>query len=159
MNANRKTVHQSRVRALLVSSFLLVLLSPLAANGKNTGKFSQMQATSPELEKDLAGLDSFRISRNLESLEAIVERDATKWQKRDRQSYLTYLFGVCSRLSSYDLGDQSQQALLLGRYAVLALSGGDLGLKEQIQFVEFLAQDPLTKGRRNNLEDSPQAKG
>lgn len=148
MNTISKSVYQTRVRALLVSLFLLVLLGPLTASGKNTEKSSQMQATSPELEKDLADLDSFRVSRNLESLEAIVKRDVTKWQKRDRQSYLTYLFGVCSLLSSYDLGDQSQQALLLGRYAVLALSGGDLSLKEQIQFVEFLAQDPLKVDER-----------
>jgi len=126
-----------------VSSFLLVLLSALAANGKSTEKSPRIQASSPELEKDLADLDSFRTTRNLESLEAIVGRDATKWKKRDRQFYQAYLFGVCGLLGSYDLGDQSQQALLLGRYAILALSGGDLDLKEQIRFVEFLAQDPL----------------
>jgi len=50
---------------------------------------------------------------------------------------------VCSLISSYDWRDESRQSLLLSRYAISAVTSGDLPLKEYVQFVEFLALDPI----------------
>jgi len=101
-----------------------------------------MHNSSVDLQQDLSELESLRQSRNLDSLEAIINRDSVKWRNRDQKQYFKYMFGACSLLSSYDTGDTSKRALLLNRYAASLLGSGNLTIEENIQFVEFLALDP-----------------
>ncbi|MGC1485326.1 MAG: hypothetical protein WA789_16155 [Candidatus Acidiferrum sp.] len=103
----------------------------------------QAENPSQELQDDLARLDSFLSSRNLDSLEKVADKDSAKWQKRDRQSSVRYLLKVCSIVSSYDWRDESRQSLLLSRYAIAALTSGNLPVEEYVQFAEFLTLDPL----------------
>jgi hypothetical protein len=106
-------------------------------------ELAQVEDSSRELQEDLARVDSFLSTRNLDSLEAVADRESIKWQKRDHQSLVTYLLRVCSVLSSYDWSDESRQSLLLSRHAISALTSGELSLQEYVQFVEFLTLDPI----------------
>lgn len=135
-------VLRRRIRLIVGSSMLLILLRPFATSGHDWQGSTQVQISSSELQEDLKRLNSFRSSRDLESLEAVVNRDSAKWQT-NRQSFVTYMSGACSLLSSYDLGDESRQALLLSRYAISLLTSGELPLMEEVKFTEFLTRDPL----------------
>ena len=96
-----------------------------------------------ELQRDLTELDSYLSYRNLDTLQAVVDRQSAKWQKKDRGSFILYMSKACSLLSSYDIGDISRRASLLSQYAMGVLASGDLSIKDQVQFVEFLMFDPL----------------
>jgi hypothetical protein len=122
---------------------LWAVLGVFAARAHAGQELAQVENSSRELQEDLAKVDSFLSTRNLDSLEAVVDRESTKWQKRNRQSFLTYLLKICSVLSSYDWSDESRQSLLLSRYAILAVTSGELPLQEYVQFVEFLTLDPI----------------
>jgi hypothetical protein len=126
-------------------TFLILFVPPglHAASRRENEESTQMQSSAAQLQDDLAKVSSFLSSRDLDSLEAVVNVESAKWQRRDRQSFLIYMYKVCSGVSSYDFGDQSKQSLLLGRYAISVLTSGDLPLKEQVKFVEFLALDPI----------------
>lgn len=50
------------------------------------------QNSDNELNQDIAKLDSFLADRNLDSVEATVNRESSKWQERDRSSYISYMF-------------------------------------------------------------------
>jgi hypothetical protein len=104
--------------------------------------FAQLQNSRDELDTDLAKLDALRESRDLDSLETVINRESPKWKARDRQSFLAYMFGACGEISSYDYPDRSKQATLLTRYAISVLSSGPLSLEERVPFVEFLGLDP-----------------
>jgi hypothetical protein len=101
------------------------------------------QTPDKELNQDIAKLDSLLSDRNLDSVEVTVNRESVKWQEKDRESYITYMFKACSLLSSYDIGDISKRASLLSRYAISVLTSGDLPLHDQVQFVSFLMFDPI----------------
>jgi len=101
------------------------------------------QKSDSELSQDIAKLDSFLADRNLDSIEATVNKESAKWQERDRPSFIIYMSKACSLLSSYDIGDISKRASLLSRYAISVLLSGDLPLRDNVQFVSFLMFDPL----------------
>jgi len=101
------------------------------------------QNSDNELRQDIAKLDSFLSDRNLDSLEATVDRESLKWRESSRTSYITYMTKACSLLSSYDIGDISKRASLLNRYAISVLKSGDLPLRDHVQFVSFLMFDPI----------------
>lgn len=101
------------------------------------------QYSTNELSQDIAKLDSFLSNRDLESIEATVNKDSAKWQQRDRASYIAYMFKACSLLSSYDIGDLSKRAVLLSQYSMSILTSGDLTLQDNVEFVNFLMSDPL----------------
>jgi hypothetical protein len=102
------------------------------------------QSPDEELAKDITKLDSFLSDQNLDSFEATVDIESAKWRKRDQRSFNKYMFKACSLISSYAIGDISERAEALSRYAVSVLSAGDLPLRENVEFVEFLMLDPLT---------------
>ena len=140
---NKLTPHR-RIRVLLGASVSLVMLLgtfTISAHGRQGS--AQVQDWSPQLQADIAVLDSFLVTRDLDALEIVINRASAKWQKRGRQPFVEYMFRAGSLLSSYRLGDQSRQALLLSGYAISVLTSGDLSLRERVQFVEFLTQDPL----------------
>jgi hypothetical protein len=101
------------------------------------------QNSDNELSQDIAKLDSFLANRNLDSIEATVDKESAKWRERDRLSFITYMTKACSLLSSYDIGDLSRRASLLSRYAISVLKSGNLPLHDQVQFVSFLMFDPI----------------
>jgi hypothetical protein len=101
------------------------------------------QSSDKELDQDIAKLDSFLSDRNLDSIEATVDKESAKWRERDRPSFIMYMTKACTLLSSYDIGDLSKRASLLSRYAISVLTSGDLPLEEHVHFVEFLMFDPL----------------
>jgi len=106
------------------------------------GEFAQDPAS--RLNADLAALESARSTKDLDAVERLVQRDSVEWQGKDRQSFMTFMFAACSILSSYDLGDQNRQTLMLDKYATSALAAGDmLSIREQVEFVEFLTRDPI----------------
>jgi len=127
----------------LAIPILSTVLGVFAMSAHTGQELAQVESSSRELQEDLAKVDSFLSTRNLDSLEAVADRESTKWQKRNRQSFLTYLLKICSLLSSYDWSDESRQSLLLSRYAILAVTSGELPLQEYVQFVEFLTLDPI----------------
>jgi hypothetical protein len=129
--------------AVLCSMAIALLFFIIPRSGEaRAGHFLSQNAPS-ELQTDLAQLDSYRSSRNLAALESAVESDSVKWQGRKRDLFVQYMKHACSLLSSYDLGNQPRQASLLNKYALSVLTSGELGLKDRVQFVEFLSQDPL----------------
>lgn len=129
-----------------VLAFVGVLESPLLKYDPARAvseDFTQLPSSRAELDRDLAELDALRESRDLDSLEKAINHDSPKWKARDRQSFITYMFGACGEISSYDYSDKSKQATLLTRYAISVLSSGPLSLEERVPFVEFLGADPL----------------
>ena len=102
------------------------------------------QSTGEELRRDIATLDSFLSNRNLDSIEATINKGAAKWQAKDHNSFVIYMTEACSLLSSYDMGDASRRGSLLARYAISALNSGDMTVEEQVRFVEFIMFVPLS---------------
>jgi len=102
----------------------------------------QVRDSSVELQRDISRLDSLRQSGNLDTLEASVSHDSTKWRQRDQKQFVKYMFQACSGLSSYEIGDTSRRALLLSKYAGSVLGSTKLSIEENVQFVEFLSLDP-----------------
>jgi hypothetical protein len=96
-----------------------------------------------DLQRDLAELDSYLSYRDLDTLERVVDEKSRKWQSEDHKSFILYMSKACTLLSSYDIGDMSKRASLLGQYAMRALASGELPLEDEVQFVEFLMFDPL----------------
>jgi hypothetical protein len=106
--------------------------------------FSNSARPEPgDLQRDLAELDSYLSYRNLDTLERVVEEKSRKWQSEDHKSFILYMSKACTLLSSYDIGDMSKRASLLGQYAMRTLASGELPLEDEVQFVEFLMFDPL----------------
>jgi hypothetical protein len=104
--------------------------------------FAQAE-TNPQLEGDMARLDALRSTSTLDSIRTQIDKDADKWRKLDRNAYVQYMLRACGTLSSYDIGDTTQRALLLSEYSMSVLASGELPLQEQVQFVEFLSLDPM----------------
>jgi hypothetical protein len=123
----------------LATAALSVLLAFIPASLTRASN----QNSDNELRQDIAKLDSFLSDRNLDSLEATVDKQSAKWRETDRSSFIIYMTKACSLLSSYDIGDVSKRGLLLSRYAISVLTSGDLPLRDQVQFVSFLMFDPL----------------
>lgn len=136
-------------RGICVSALLAVfpITIPISARGTwvhQQSEISLEQATmDTEFQKDVAILESFRLSRDFVQFQAIVARDSVKWQQTDRKSFVSYMLKVCALLSSYDLGDLKKQPMLLNHYAMSVLEGGELSLEQHAEFVEFLAKDPI----------------
>jgi len=101
------------------------------------------QSSDNELSQDIAELDSFLSNRDLDSIEATVDKQSAKWRERDRSSFVIYMTNACNLLSSYDIGDVSKRGSLLSRYAISVLTSGELPLEEQVRFVEFTIFVPL----------------
>ncbi|HEX2329035.1 MAG TPA: hypothetical protein VHN74_09935 [Candidatus Angelobacter sp.] len=95
-----------------------------------------------QLEADIARLDALRSSNDLDAMRTQIDLDSERWQKRGRSAFVLYMYGACGELSSYDIGNSSQRALLLGHYAISVLQSGDLPLQQYVQFAEFLGFDP-----------------
>jgi hypothetical protein len=123
-----------------IATALLLFIVP--GSGAERTDHDVRRDVNSELQADLQQLDSYRVSRNLAALESAVASDSVKWQGRSRDLFIRYLEHACSLLSSYDLGNQPRQASMLNKYALSVLAGGDLALRDRVQFVEFLAQDP-----------------
>jgi hypothetical protein len=100
------------------------------------------QQQKSQLDADIAKLDSLRSTGNLNAIRAQIDGDSAKWRSTDRNAFLVYMYRACGELSSYDIGDLSQRALLLGEYSTLVLQSGDLPLPQYVRFVEFLGFDP-----------------
>jgi hypothetical protein len=109
----------------------------------NSNLSSAGQQTNSELRQDINQLNAVLSTRNLNALQLLVGRASVKWQKRDHSSYVTYMRTACSILSGHDVGDISVRAKLLDRYSRAVIDGGNLSLAENIEFVRFLALDPL----------------
>lgn len=109
----------------------------------------QSSSASAELTKDLEQLDLFLSNRDLHFIEATVHRTSAKWKERDRASFLGYMLKACSLLSSYNIGDMSDRASLLSRYAISVLTSGDLPISDRVQFTEFLMFDPPSIGEKD----------
>jgi len=131
-------------RAKQTWQLTIATLSTLFALVTVPGTLAGGQSPDEELAKDIAKLDSFLSNQNLDSLEATVDIESAKWRKRDQGSFNKYMFKACSLISSYAIGDISRRAEALSRYAMAVLSAGDLPLRENVEFVEFLMLDPLT---------------
>jgi hypothetical protein len=121
--------------ATLFTLFVFVTVPVTMARG---------QSPDDELAGDITKLDSFLSDQNLDSFEATVDIESAKWRTRDQRSFNKYMFKACSLISSYAIGDISKRAEALSRYAMSVLSAGDLPLRENVEFVEFLMLDPLT---------------
>lgn len=129
-------LHSIRARrhAIAVLS-LLIVVAPVLGNAS--------QNSDDELRQDIAKLDSFLSNRNLDSIEATIDKESAKWREKDRPSLIIYMTKACSLLSSYDIGDLSKRASLLSRYAISVLKSGELPLRDHVQFVGFLMFNPL----------------
>jgi len=134
--AGRGYMKQRSVRVLQLTIAALCILIPLV-----TVAFGQ--TSDNELNQDIAKLDSFLSSRNLDSIQITVDKESAKWRERDRPSFIIYMTKACSLLSSYDIGDLSKRASLLSRYGISVLTSGTLPLEDHVQFVSFLMFDPL----------------
>jgi hypothetical protein len=135
------------MRSVLKPSSLLTLTVIIAQIGFATpvsARVGQESETSSDFQRDLAELDSYLGYRDLDTLRSVVDQKSKKWGERDRTSFVAYMFNVCTLLSSYDIGDTSKRAILLSRYAMLALATGELSIQDQVRFVEFLMFDPVT---------------
>lgn len=121
-------------RTIAVLSLLLAVTPVLGAPAQNS---------DDELRQDIGKLDAFLSNRNLDSIEATVDKESAKWLRKDRPSFILYMTKACSLLSSYDIGEISKRASLLSRYAISVLMSGDLPLHDNVQFVSFLMFDPL----------------
>ncbi len=125
--------------------FLITLLICLVVRGGTDGPiYSAAQANNAELSADLEHLDSLASSRDLHAIEVTIDKQSAKWKERERSSYLAYMSKACSLVSSYNIGDMSDRASMLSRYAISALTSGDLTTEERVQFTEFLMFDPPT---------------
>src|SRR5437016_2131165 len=122
---------------LLTIAVLYVVLAVMPIFG------TPAQKSDDELRQDIAKLDSFLSNRNLDAIEATVDKESAKWQEKDRPSFILYMTKACSLLSSYNIGEISRRASLLSRYAISVLTSGDLPLHDNVQFVGFLMFDPL----------------
>src|SRR5579864_2178164 len=142
MNLAMKTNAVSgKLPVLLIKGLLLLALTCCTGSSCNAQVLAQEQQDS-QLDADIAKLDVLRSLGNLDALRVQIDLDSTKWQSRDRNAFLRYMYQACGELSSYDIGDISQRALLLGQYSISVLQSGDLPLPEYVQFVEFLSFDP-----------------
>lgn len=129
------SIRSGRFTVAALSIFLTPIFAPVTLTfGQNS---------NDELRQDIAKLDSFLSDRNLDSLQATVDRESAKWQEKDRLSFILYMTKACNLLSSYDIGEISKRASLLSRYAISVLTSGDLPLRDNVQFVSFLMFDPL----------------
>jgi hypothetical protein len=137
MSTNIKIFQARASRLTIVALSVFLTLTP------SLTALAFAQNPDNELSQDIAKLDSFLSNRNLESIEATVDKESAKWRERDRPSFITYMTKACSLLSSYDIGDMSKRASLLSRYAISVLTREDLPLEEHVHFVEFLMFDPL----------------
>jgi hypothetical protein len=128
------------------STLAVVTLFLLHASVSRPGKAQQttlVNLQNSELQGDIEKLNSTLSSKDLDSLEAVVNQDSAKWQRRNRQSFVNYMSRACALLSSYDLGDQSKRSFVLSQHAIFVLTTGDLSLEENVRFVRFLTEDPL----------------
>jgi hypothetical protein len=142
---NEAAVLQRSIRPLLATSFSLIVIVGAFTILGQTGRGSiQVQDWNTELQKDLLELESIRASQDLDGLEVVINRESVKWQKRSHQFFVEYMLRACALLSSYKVGDQSKQALLLNKYAISVLTIGNLSLQQNVQFTEFLTEDPIT---------------
>lgn len=112
------------------------------ANDSNVELKPSQEKQESQLETDIARLDALRSSNDLDAMRTRIDLDSATWQRRGRNAYILYMYRACAELSSYDIGNPSQRALLLGQYAISVLESGDLPLPQYIQFVEFLGFDP-----------------
>ena len=135
---NKRCVRQASQYCLSRACFSW-LLTCCTGSSCNAQVLAQEQQDS-QLDADIAKLDVLRSLGN-SALRVQIDLDSTKWQSRDRNAFLRYMYQACSELSSYDIGDISQRALLLGQYSISVLQSGDLPLPEYVQFVEFLGLD------------------
>ena len=131
-----------RHRPLYLALTLLLVQDGPAATVHPEIRPCQWQEAQYDLPRDLVELDSYLSYRDLDTLESVVNRKAMEWQEKDRISFIAYMSKACSLLSSYDVGDISKRASLLSKYAIRVLTSGDLSLRDQVQFVEFLMFDP-----------------
>ena len=129
------------LRGLLIKALLFAGLTCCIGSTHSTHVFAQERQDS-QLDADIAKLDVLRSSGNMDALRAQIDPEANKWRIHDHNAFLLYMYRACSELSSYDIGDLSQRALLLGQYSMFVLRSGDLPLQRYIQFVEFLGFDP-----------------
>jgi hypothetical protein len=137
-----KSIAISRNRpVLLIKTLLFVALTCCIGSTYSTHVFAQERQDS-QLDADIAKLDVLRSSGNIDALRAQIDLDPKKWRSSDRDAFLLYMYRACGELSSYDIGDLSQRALLLGQYSISVLRSGDLPLPQYVQFVEFLGFDP-----------------
>ena len=128
---------------LFVASTLFLIGTQPEATVHAGKRLPQEQYVGGGLQGDLAELDSYLSYRDLDTLQGIVDRKSQKWRNEDYSSFIVYMSKACSLLSSYDVGDMSKRASLLSGYAISALTSGNLPIKDQILFVEFLMFDPL----------------
>ena len=134
---------QRSVRVLQLTIAALCILIPLVTFMSGLQSVAFGQTSDNDLNQDIAKLDSFLSSRNLDSIQITVDKESAKWRERDRPSFIIYMTKACSLLSSYDIGDLSKRASLLSRYAISVLTSGTLPLEDHVQFVSFLMFDPL----------------
>jgi hypothetical protein len=139
----RGHVKQKSLIVLQLTTVTLCFLVPLVLFMPAPQSLVFGQTSDKELNQDIGKLDSFLSNRNLDSIEATVDKDSAKWRERDRPSFIIYMTKACSLLSSYDIGDLSKRASLLSRYAISVLTSGNLPLRDHMQFVSFLMLDPL----------------
>ncbi len=130
-----------KLTILLIKGLLFLALTCCTGSSYSTQVLAQEQQ-DPQLDADIAKLDVLRSLGNLDALRAQIDLDSTKWRSRDRNAFLQYMYRACGELSSYDIGDMSQRALLLGQYSISVLGSDDLPLPQYVQFVEFLSFDP-----------------
>ena len=144
-NIFNEAAPQRSIRTLLATSFSLIVIVGAFTILGQTGQGSiQVQDWNTELQKDLLELESIRASQDVDGLEAVINRESLKWQKRSHQLFIEYMLRASALLSSYKIGDQSKQALLLNKYAISVLTIGNLSLEQNVQFAEFLTEDPIT---------------
>jgi hypothetical protein len=131
----------SLIGGALIGLMLVGVASPTARVPLSSNKD---HSSNSELQEDIAHLKLLAKSGNLDSVVASIDRNSLKWRSRDRNDFKVYIFEACSLLGSYDIGNVSERALLLGRYAASVLKTEDLAIEENVQFVEFLTLDPPT---------------
>jgi hypothetical protein len=129
------------LRGLLARPLLVMALVYCGSVCPITHGAAQEEQDS-QLQADIALLDALRSSNNLDALRRQIDLDSTAWRSRGPQAFIENMYRACGELSSYDIGDKSQRALLLGQYAISVLQSDDLSLPQYIQFVEFLGFDP-----------------
>jgi hypothetical protein len=129
------------LRGLLTRPLLVIALVCCVSVCPITRGVAQEEQDS-QLQADIARLDALRSSNNLDSIRKQIDLDSAAWRSRSPNAFIQYMYRACGELSSYDIGDKSQRALLLGQYAISVLQSGDLPLPQYIQFVEFLGFDP-----------------
>jgi len=127
--------------ALFAEALLLIALMYGIQVFHSTQAVAQEEQGS-QLEADIARLDALRSSNNLDAMRTQIDLGSATWRNRGPKPFILYMYRACAELSSYEIGNSSQRALLLGQYAISVLQSGDLPLPQYIQFVEFLGFDP-----------------